>query len=212
LPGGSFKSEQYSLPESTNVHSLGVEINSAVNFVSKIWKMPPLTPESFGLQYLISRYLSTGYLWDKVRVEGGAYGGMSVSSVSHPVFACASYRDPNLGNTLHHFEKGLQMIAAGIDQDKIDQNIIGAIGKIDSPLSPHSQGFGEAIDQMIGQTAEFRQRVRDALLTANSEKLRAIVANILNSRESIISVLGGSGAFDIAEKEGHSFRREPLIP
>jgi hypothetical protein len=212
LPGGAFKSEHYSLPESTNVHSLGVEINSAVNFVSKIWKMPPLTPESFGHQYLVSRYLSTGYLWDKVRVEGGAYGGMSVSSVAHPVFACASYRDPNLGNTLHHFEKGLQMVAAGIDQDKIDQNIIGAIGKIDSPLSPHSQGFGEAIDQMTGQTVEFRQKVRDAILAADSEKLRDCAEKILNSKGSIISVLGGSGAFDIAEKEGHSFRREPLIP
>ncbi|NLD94981.1 MAG: hypothetical protein GX639_20185 [Fibrobacter sp.] len=212
LPGGAFNKEHYSLPESTNAGALGIEINSAVNFVSKIWKMPPQTPQSFGIQYLISRYLSTGYLWDKVRVEGGAYGGMSVSSVAHPVFACASYRDPNLGNTLHHFEKGLQMIAAGINQDKIDQNIIGAVGKIDSPLSPHAQGFGEAVDQMIGQTAGFRQKVRESILTADSEKLRSIAESILNSKESIISVIGGSAAFDIAEKDGHRFNREPLIP
>jgi len=212
LPAMKVNVEKYEKPAAQVHNTYGVEINSAVNFVSRIWKMPPLTPDQFGLQYLISRYLSTGYLWDKVRVEGGAYGGMSISSLAHPVFACVSYRDPNLGATLEHFEKGIRSITDGIGQDKIDQSIIGAIGKIDSPQPPHSRGLGEAIDIMIGNTAEFRQKLREVILSADSKKLSDIATQILETRESVVSVLGGAGAFDIAEENGLKFRREPLLP
>jgi Zn-dependent M16 (insulinase) family peptidase len=212
LPSFTISIEQYQNPESIPKRPIGVEINSAVNFVSRIWKMPPATPQRFGLQYLISRYLSTGYLWDKVRVEGGAYGGMSISSITHPIFACASYRDPNLLNTLTHFEKGLESVAGGIAQDKIDQNIIGAIGKIDAPQPPHTQGFSEAMDLMMGYTKEFRQNLRDVILGANTADIKAAAQRILATKENVISVFGGGGAFDIARESGFDFHREPLLP
>jgi Zn-dependent M16 (insulinase) family peptidase len=173
--------------------------------------MPPVAPEQFGLQFLVSRYLSTGYLWDKVRVEGGAYGGMSISSIAHPIFACASYRDPNLHNTLSHFEKGIESIASGVEQEKIDQNIIGSIGKIDAPQPPHSQGFGEALDLMVGFTKEFRQQLREAILDANSGEIAHAANQILHSKDQVIAVIGGGAAFDAAQNAGFDFKREPLL-
>lgn len=212
LPSFPVSIEQYQKPDSYPKQPIGVEINSAVNFVSRIWKVPPATPQRFGLQYLISRYLSTGYLWDKVRVEGGAYGGMSISSITHPIFACASYRDPNLVNTLTHFEKGLESVAEGIPQDKIDQNIIGSIGRIDAPQPPHTQGFSEAVDLMMGYTKEFRQNLREVILGADSNDIKIAAQQILDTKENVISVLGGGGAFDAAQNSGFDFQREPLLP
>lgn len=211
LPSADFKAERYDSPKGIPEKPIGVEINSAVNFVSKIWKMPPIAPEQFGLQFLISRYLSTGYLWDKVRVEGGAYGGMSISSIAHPIFACASYRDPNLHNTLSHFEKGLESVASGVEQEKIDQNIIGSIGKIDAPQPPHAQGFGEALDLMVGFTKEFRQQLREVILDANSSEIADAASQILNSKDQVIAVIGGGAAFDAAQNAGLIFKREPLL-
>lgn len=212
IPDFPLTIEHYKKPESYPRTAIGIEINSAVNFVSKIWKIPAANPVQSGLQYLISRYLTTGYLWDKVRVEGGAYGGMSITTIAHPIFACASYRDPNLLSTLTHFEKGLEMVASGISQEKLDQNIIGSIGRIDSPQSPHSQGLGEALELMIGYTKEFRQKLRETILDANSQSIEEAVRNILNAQNSVISVIGGGAAFDAAEKSGFALSREPLLP
>ncbi len=62
----------------------GIEISSSVNFVARAWALGSLSPQQAGVYLLLSRNLSTGYLWDKVRVEGGAYGGMASVSGGIP--------------------------------------------------------------------------------------------------------------------------------
>jgi len=211
LPGRGVLSQtilqETALPEK----SQGIEIASAVNFTARAWRLDAFTPEGYGLLFLMARHLSTGYLWDKVRVEGGAYGGMSIMSIAHPVFACASYRDPNLGATLQHFENGLRAVAQGVEQAALDQSIIGAIGQIDRPKPPHGRGFGETIDRLCGYTPEVRLRLREAVLSATPEKLQKTAQKILDTKETAIAVLGSAAAFDGAEKEGVKFNREPLL-
>jgi Zn-dependent M16 (insulinase) family peptidase len=189
----------------------GVEISSAVNFMAQSWRLGTFEPEEYGLVFLLTRNLSTGYLWDKVRVEGGAYGGMATMSIAHPIFSCASYRDPNLTATLRHFKNALESVAAGIAPAALEQSIIGAIGRIDQPKSPHGKGFDETMDRLCGYTIEARQRLRDAILNATPEKLQMIARKILATRESATVILGSAAAFDAAEKEGLKFEREPLL-
>jgi presequence protease len=211
LPGQTL-SLQTALPETfAPVTPSGIEISSAVNFTARAWRLDAFSPEEYGLLFLLARYLSTGYLWDKVRVEGGAYGGMSSMSTAHPVFVCASYRDPNLASTLAHFEKGLRSIAAGVSIDALDQSIIGAIGSIDRPRPPHRRGFSETIDRLCGYTPEARQRLREAVLSATPEKLKNAAQKVLDTKESATAALGSAAAFDRAEKDGLKFNREPLL-
>jgi hypothetical protein len=194
------------------IASTGFEISSSVNFVAKAWSLGPLSAERLGRLLLLSRNLSTGYLWDKVRVQGGAYGGMAMISGGHPVFACASYRDPNLSSTLSHFEKGLEEVAAGLAPDAVDQSIIGTIGRLDAPRSPHEKGFGETVAILCGRTPEFRQQVREAVLSATSKDLAVAARELLDNRHSSVTVLGSTSSFDKAEQEDTYFVREPLLP
>jgi hypothetical protein len=189
----------------------GVEISSAVNFLAQSWRLGPFDAEEYGRAFLLSRHLSTGYLWDKVRVEGGAYGGMASMSIAHPVFSCASYRDPNLSSTLRHFKQGLESVAQGIDPAALEQSIIGAIGRIDQPKSPHGKGFGETMDCLSGYTPDARQRLRNAVLNATSGELQTIARKILGVKESNIAILGSAAALDAARKEGLTFERESLL-
>jgi Zn-dependent M16 (insulinase) family peptidase len=212
LPSLDVGSVNYDIKMTTPELPKAVELSSAVNFVGKVWKLPALSPDDAGILYLTARHLSTGYLWDKVRVEGGAYGGMSMMSVSHPVFACASYRDPNIKSTIEHFTGGLKEIASGISQGKIDQSIIGTIGKIDSPRSPHAQGFGSTIDLLSGFTREYKQKMREAVLGADTETLVRTAKRILGISECVTAVLGGAAAIDNAINEGMQFQRESLLP
>ncbi|MFP4240580.1 MAG: insulinase family protein [Chitinispirillaceae bacterium] len=190
----------------------GIEISSAVNFVARAWKLPEVNPVENGQMFLLSRNLSTGYLWDKIRVEGGAYGGMAGVSVSHPVFTCGSYRDPNLYQTLKHFEGGLQEVASVISEEKVDQSIVGAIGRIDSPRSPHGQGLGETMNILSGFTEQHRQEFRESVLGATPKSLGESARKILDSKDWAVSVLGSPAAFDKASQQGLKLEREPLIP
>lgn len=190
----------------------GIEISAAVNFIAQVWKTPPATPINTGHLLLMAKILSAGYLWDKIRVEGGAYGGMSTVSTAYPLFSCASYRDPNCAGTLVHFRNGLQQIADGLAQSVIDQNIIGTIGQIDSPQSPHARGFNESIDLLTGKDLTFRQELRKSIFSATSGELAEIAQSILVSTEHATTVLGSGATFEQAEQDGISFPREPLLP
>lgn len=57
-----------------------------------------------GHAVVVSRFLRTGYLWDTVRVMGGAYGGFTKFDPVSGVFSCLSYRDPNLAKTLDNYD------------------------------------------------------------------------------------------------------------
>ncbi len=188
-----------------------IEINSSVNYVAKVWRVPPLRPEAVGAFRLLARNLSTGYLWEKVRVEGGAYGGMASSSGAHPLFTCASYRDPNVRSTLEHFENGLRLVAGKLPADEVDQSIIGAIGKIDSPRTPHAKGLGESMARMSGRSPEFRQQMREAVLGATPQSLAKIAQSLLDTKDMVTAVIGSGAAFDKAEKEGVAWTREELL-
>jgi Zn-dependent M16 (insulinase) family peptidase len=136
---------------------------------------------------------------------------MSSVSTSHPLFSCASYRDPNLSATVAHFTKGLEVVAATLPQKAIDQNIIGTIGHIDAPQPPHARGFNESIALLMGNTAEFRQQLRDAVFAARSSDLARLARSILDSKEHATTILGSAAAFDQAGKDGFICNREPLL-
>jgi Zn-dependent M16 (insulinase) family peptidase len=212
LPVGA--SKRIALPDvaANEGKAAGIEINAAVNFSARSWLLGAFDPEEHGRLFLLARHLSTGYLWDKVRVMGGAYGGMAVMNFGHPIFACASYRDPNIVSTLRHYEKSLIETAAGIDADALNTSIIGTIGRIDQPKSPHGKGFGETIDRLSGYTPEKQDAVRAAVLAATPEKCAKTAENIVRIKASAVAVLGNAASFDGAEKEGMAFEREPLLP
>jgi len=198
-------------PFGPSTTTFGIEISSSVNFVAKTFLCKDFAPSDIGQLFLLSKNLSADYLWNKVRVEGGAYGGMAMASSAHPVFTCASYRDPNLAKTLGHFEAGLKAASAGLDAAAVDQSIIATIGRLDAPKTPHEKGFGETIALLCGRSRELRQRVRESVLTAAPADLARKARQMLDCRETAITVLGSSSALDAAQKEGLELTREQLL-
>ena len=53
-----------------------------------------------GSAYVVNKLLGTTWLWDRVRVSGGAYGGFSDFDSHSGMFTFLSYRDPNLLKTV----------------------------------------------------------------------------------------------------------------
>jgi len=116
------------------------------------------------------------YLWNNVRVKGGAYGCMcSFTKNGDSYFV--SYRDPNLKKTIDVFEQVKDYVAS-FDQDErsMTQYIIGAISELDTPLQPVAKGLRSLNAFMTKQTVEDFQRERDELLSTDKEKIRNLAA------------------------------------
>merc|ERR1711871_181213 len=83
----------------------GVIIPTQVNYVALGGRMYQPGERVPGSTSVITNFLRTGYLWDKIRVMGGAYGaGISLNS-RMGTFAFSSYRDPNIKKTIENYKK-----------------------------------------------------------------------------------------------------------
>merc|ERR1712194_874204 len=119
-------------------------------------------------------FLRTGYLWDHVRVIGGAYGGFCTFSPEDGFFSFLSYRDPNLASTIDVYDATAASLAESAkalaeDEDALATAIIGTIGDMDSVLSVDQKGWVSFQRWMGRVTTESRQQYRDEVLNCTAE-------------------------------------------
>lgn len=114
------------------------------------------------------------YLWTQVRVLGGAYGCMCNFTKSGDSFF-VSYRDPHLTRTNEVFEKAAEFIRTyDSDERAITQFVIGAIGDLDTPMTPATKGAYSLSAYMTGLTFAMVQKERDELLSADLNSIREL--------------------------------------
>ncbi len=167
-----------------------LSIPAQVNYVGAALDLGGAGYVFHGSALAITRYLNTTWLWERVRVQGGAYGGFCRYDRSANVLFMLSYRDPNLEETLKTFrDSAVFLREASITADEIRKSIIGAIGELDAPLLPDAKGVTAWMYRLIGLTDEERQRVRDQVLSTGLEHFRAFGAVLADAR-SRIAVLG----------------------
>lgn len=191
------------------------QIPSSGNFISKDWK-PTALPTSealtaptmvnyvgcaanlfdagytmHGSAMVITRYLQTAWLWEKIRVQGGAYGGMCAFDQRSGVFTFASYRDPNLENSLEIYkETGEYLKNLTLSEDELTRSLIGAIGTLDSYQLPDAKGFSSCMRHLLDYTDAERQQLRDEVLATTQEHFNAFGETLIKAfKNSAVSVL-----------------------
>ena len=122
--------------------------------------------------------MSYEYLWQEIRVKGGAYGCMCAFGKSGDSYF-VSYRDPNLKSTVEAYEKAADFIEAfDGDERTMTQYIIGAVSELDTPLNPAAKGLRGMSSYLTNQTYEDYQRERDELLGADVNTIHSLAAVI----------------------------------
>lgn len=156
-----------------------------------------------GVLKVLKVMLGYDYLWNQVRVKGGAYGCMCNFGKSGDCYF-VSYRDPNLGRTLEVYDNAADYIA-GFDADEraMTQFVIGAISDLDTPMNPAAKGLFSLSGYMTGVTDEMLQKERDEIINADGKELRRC-AQIVNSFVSDKCICAVGNAEKI-EKEKEMF-------
>lgn len=135
-----------------------------------------------GRMRVLEQILSSDWLQTRIRVVGGAYGGFCAFSPSGRVFF-ASYRDPNLKETLDNYAATPDYLARfEADEKTMTRYIIGTVAKMDRPLTPAEKGNLAVRRFLEKSTPGELQHERDAVLAATPQDIRAMrqmVADIL---------------------------------
>lgn len=146
-------------------------------------------------------------LWDKVRVQGGAYGGFCTLDHRSGNFTFLSYRDPNLLETLDIYDQTPAFLKrAEPDESELTRSIIGTIGDIDTYQLPDAKGFTSMQRYLAGESDDIRQRRRDEILGASIADFRAFADALaeLTARGQVV-VLGSEQAIQAANARRSGF-------
>ncbi|NMA98737.1 MAG: peptidase M16, partial [Phyllobacteriaceae bacterium] len=158
--------------------------------------------EPSGASRVALRFLNTSYLWDKVRVQGGAYGGSSRLDPVSGNFAFLSYRDPNLLKTIDVYDGAAKALRAGIGEQDLVRSVIGVVGDLDRPEFPDAKGYSAMWRMLNGTTDELRQQRRDEILGTSQADFAAL-ADALEAvaEKGHVVVLGGEAAINAANEQ-----------
>jgi presequence protease len=150
-------------------------VPTQVNYVGKAANLyEDAGYELSGAAYVIEKHLGTSWLWDRVRVVGGAYGGFCSFDSHSGMFSYLSYRDPNLLETVESYDGTVDYLRAlELDEDALTKAIIGTIGDVDSYQLPDAKGYSQLSRWLLGVTDEERQKRRDQILATRPEDFRA---------------------------------------
>ncbi|MEG2004784.1 MAG: insulinase family protein, partial [Bilophila sp.] len=193
LPLGTFE-QQPLRPVAPAKRGEALLVPAQVNYVGKGCNLYDLGYVWHGSAHVITRHLRMGWLWDQVRVQGGAYGAFCSLDRMSGTLAQVSYRDPNVTKTLLAYDNTPTYLR-NLDLSPRDLTlaIVGAIGDLDTYLLPDAKGMASLSRHLIGDTDEARQQMREEMLsttTKNFTEFAEVMAEV--ARTGTICALGGS--------------------
>jgi Zn-dependent M16 (insulinase) family peptidase len=174
----------------------GMTIPAQVNYVGKGVNLYQSGYRFHGSAHVISRFLRNSWLWDRVRVQGGAYGAFCLFDRLSGTMTFVSYRDPNLLATLEVFDQSARYLKdLLLSDDERTKCIIGAVGDIDGYKLPDAKGYTSMVRYLSGESDEDRQRMREEILGTTVSDFKAF-ADVLDyiKNNGLVKILGSQGA------------------
>ena len=141
------------------------------------------------------------YLWNNIRVKGGAYGCMNGYMRNGDTYF-VSYRDPKLSATnqvYNRIPEYLEQFEA--DERDMTKYIIGTISDMDTPLNPSAKGARSMAAYLQGISYEEIQKERNQVINATAEDIRGmkdLIAAVLS--DEALCVIGNEETLE-SEKE-----------
>lgn len=184
-----------------------IVIPTQVNYVGKAANIYESGYKLKGSAHVISRYIGNTWLWDRVRVSGGAYGGFCEFDSHSGVFTFLSYRDPNLLKTLDVYDgtgdflRGLEM-----DNETLAKAIIGTIGDVDSYQLPDAKGYSSLVRYLLGVTQEEREIRREEILSTSVQDFKEFADAVESVKDrGIVVAVASPDDVDAANKARPNF-------
>ena len=152
----------------------GLKTSSQIQYVARAGSFREAGLPYTGALSVLRTIMSYDYLWNNVRVKGGAYGCMNNYTRNGSAYMM-SYRDPNLEKTNQIFEESVSYTENfEVSERDMTKYIIGTVSNLDTPLNPNAKGARSMGAWLMGLDHETVQRERDQVLSCECEDIRAL--------------------------------------
>jgi Zn-dependent M16 (insulinase) family peptidase len=205
LPARSMDAKDWRLESKSPAE--GLIIPTQVNYVAKGANLYEFGYRLHGSVVAITRYLEASWLMKQLRMKSGAYGGMCVFHPLSGLFTWASYRDPNVLDTLQIFDQSAHYLRKQvIERHQLTRSIIGACGQIDRHERPETRAYSSMCRYLSGESLESLQQFRDELLTATVNDVTAFAEQLERvQHEGNVVVMGSRESLDELNGQRHNW-------
>ena len=153
-------------------------VPSDVCFAALGWNARLLGKEIDGSWAVAGRALSYDYLWNVVRVKGGAYGtGFKATHTGNMRFY--SYRDPHLDQTLDAFAHASEWLEHfDPPRESFEGFVVAATAGFDAPEKPRLLIRRQANDFFCAFTPENRRALRNQIVSTSAQSVRTLAGTL----------------------------------
>lgn len=153
--------------------------------------------------------LSYDYLWNEIRVKGGAYGcGFRAAGERQTAFY--TYRDPAIDPSIERVERaGAWLGSFEPDEAAFEGFIVSCVSGMDAPVKPYALTKRRNTTYLAGLDPHAREERRAQMLAATPGELRSLGADVTRiAAESPTCVFGGR---DVIAKSNAGFNVIDLL-
>ena len=169
----------------------GFKTSSKVQYVARVGNFIDGGAKYSGALQILKVILGYDYLWQNIRVKGGAYGCMSNFNRIGEAYLI-SYRDPNLKRTMEVYEGVVDYLKNfNVSDRDMNKFIIGTMSNLDRPMNPAAKGARSMNLYMNHVSEEMIRTERGQILDARQEDIRNL-AGVLQAMldQHLICVIG----------------------
>lgn len=148
----------------------GISIPARVSYAT-MYSLSDAACKHLGAMRVVRSILSYEYLWNSIRVKGGAYGAGFIVRKSGEL-GLYSYRDPSPAASLECYRGAPNFLRAlareGVDLTKY---IIGAVGEYDILTTPRTEAAQALYDYMTGWTDGMEEELYNGMISTDRDSL-----------------------------------------
>ena len=196
LPSGADAAHRLAVPAPA-VRDEAFVIPSDVCYVVRALGTSAADAGTPGCWQVASRALSFDYLWNEVRVKGGAYG-CGFRHTREGLSALWSYRDPSVDTTLARYDGAAAWLAAWEpDEEELEGYVVSTVAAHDAPVKPRALARRQDVARFGGREGGWRDELRAQELATTAADVRALAAALADpAAERAVCVFGGRAAVE----------------
>lgn len=186
-----YLSRELYVPMPENKHEAFI-IPSDVSYSAMAHDPRMLNIETNGMWAPVMNALSYDYLWNEVRVKGGAYGCSFRCAIDRQL-CFASYRDPNIDATFERFGKaGSWLETFEPTPEAFEGFIVSSVASHDAPVKAYAHARRQDNAFFSRRSANFREQLREDMLNTQLSHMHAIGSSITTMSKQAPSCVFGN--------------------
>ncbi|MDR1899159.1 MAG: insulinase family protein [Treponema sp.] len=173
-----------------------------VGFASAALAAAPFDTAGQAAELVLAHHLSTGALWEHIRMKGGAYGAFAHPDHLEGVFSLSTYRDPSPLRSLESFRTILREAPerAFADDGELEKTIIGAYAGETHPRTGAEKGFAGFLRFLYGVEDAHRRRKLERLIGVTAAQVTEALRRLAAGTAPSPVILAGTAAAEQAAK------------